>query len=107
MINTTLYLNYHGYSDIKPFEIISITASGKTAIVREMKAEKDTTWLPEWVSGGFAGHCVNQSEQRWIITSDQEGYTTTARLSKRGHWKSNYGTHRTSEKPIKFYDYNF
>lgn len=104
---TTSYLNHHGYSDTEPFEVISITASGKTAIIREMKSELDTTWSPEIVSGGFAGHCTNQHSQRWVITSNKEGYTTTARLSKHGYWKSEQGKHYPNVKPIKFYDYNF
>lgn len=107
MTNTKSYLNYHGYSDIKPFEVLSVTASGKTAIIRQMKAERDLTWFPEIISGGFAGHCTNQNEQRWNISSDEDGFVTKARLSKSGHWKSSYGKHYMSDKPISFYDYNF
>lgn len=100
------FLNQIGYTDITPYEVLSITPSGKTATIREMKAERDSTWSPEFVTGGFAGCCVNQHEQKWNITSDENGFVTKARLTKKG-WQSSCGKHRASDAPCRFYDYNF
>ena len=33
-------------------------------------------WKPEWISGGFVGHCVNQHEQEWTYTPDPSGVIT-------------------------------
>jgi hypothetical protein len=64
------YANHIGYSDVDPYEIVRIV-SDKTIEIREMKTEPDTSVELKWVAGGFAGHCVNQNEQKWIISSDE------------------------------------
>jgi hypothetical protein len=53
----------------------------------------------EWISGGFAGHCVNQNEQRYEFT--EEGNVFEMRLS------AGDKSHRISDRPMKYYDYNF
>lgn len=91
------------YSDVSPVTVIKRTA--KTITVRYDKAERDPSWTPEWVSGGFAGHCTNQDEQRWIIEEDPDGRTEVFRLRRVG-WRN------TADEKLypgwkKFYDYNF
>ena len=98
------YANMSGYSDTKPFEIVRVI-SNKTIEIREMDAEKGE-WQPEIVSGGFAGHFVNQDEQVWNIKSNPEKPIIRARRNKDG-WKSSYGQHFLSTQPAKFHDYNF
>lgn len=101
------FANRIGYSDVYPFEIVRVV-SERTLEVREMNAELDPTWKPEFVRGGFAGHCVNQSSQRWLITSDPTKLIIRIRLSKRGSWKSKHGERfKLSDRPFKRYDYNF
>jgi len=101
------YANYHGYSDIHPYEVVK-KISDKTLEIRKMNAEQDPTWNPIWEVGGFAGHCANSAEQRWIITSDENLRTLRIRLHKDGVWRDRYGSkYRLSEKPRRFYDYNF
>ncbi len=100
------YANHYGYSDVNPYEIIR-RISDKTIEIREMKAERDLEWKPEFVSGGFCGTVVNQNEQRWIISSDESAKPVRIRLGKNG-WKDSYGNrYGLSDKPVKFYDYNF
>ena len=49
----------------------------------------------------------NQRDQRWLIESDSEGAVRRIRLGKYG-WKDAHGNrYQLSEKPVKFYDYNF
>ncbi len=98
------YANMSGYSDVTPFEIVRVI-SDTTIEIREMDAEKGE-WQPAFISGGFAGHCVNQDEQIWNIKSNQEKPTIRARRNKDG-WKSSYGQHFLSTQPSKFHDYNF
>lgn len=100
------FCNLHGYSDVTPFEIVRII-SDKTIEIREMDAERAFT--PEIIPGGFAGHCTNntESQQQWVITSNTERPVIRARLQKDGSWKSELGKHKLSDKPRKFYDYNF
>ena len=91
-----MYANRIGFSDVTPFEVIERT--GKTLTVREMNAEIDPTWKPEFVQGGFCAHCINNSSQRWIITSDITRSERKIRLHKDGKWKDNVGNNYWWEK---------
>jgi hypothetical protein len=94
-----------GWSDRHPYEVVEVSPSGKTITLRAMKAERDPSWKPEWVAGGFAGTVVNQNEQEWILSADPEGETIKARLTKKG-WSAN-GQRVYLGRANKFYDYNF
>jgi len=99
------FANLQMFSDCKPFEIVRVV-SDKTIEVRPMIAERDEDFAPEFVPGGFAGHCINQGEQTWIYRSAPEAEVVRMRLGKKG-WKSCYGRHTLSQEPYKFHDYNF
>ena len=100
------YANHYGYSDINPFEIVR-RVSDRTLDIRAMKAERDPSWQPDFVPGGFCGTVVNQSSQQWLIESDPAGHVVRIRLGKHG-WKDAHGNrYDLSDKPVKFYDYNF
>jgi hypothetical protein len=100
------YANEVGYSDVEPHEVIR-EVSDKCLEIRAMDAKRDPTWKPEFIPGGFAGHCTNQSSQRWTYSSNEERPTFRIRLGKRG-WKDKHGNRYVlADKPRKFYDYNF
>jgi hypothetical protein len=100
------YANHLGYSDITPYEIVRVV-SDITVEIREMNAERDESVKLEWIAGGFAGHCVNQSDQEWVITSDEKAPVIRIRLCK-GGWKDKFGRrYSLGIEPVKFYDYNF
>lgn len=100
------YANHLGYSDVNPFEIVR-RVSDKTLEVRAMKAERDPSFKPDFVPGGFCGTVVNQRDQQWIISSDPQGAVVRIRLGKQG-WKDRNGRrYKLSDEPVKFYDYNF
>ena len=100
------FANHHGYSDIDPFEIVR-RVSDKTIEIREMHTERDDSVKMEFVAGGFAGHCINQNEQKWFIVSNEQRPVIRIRLGKNG-WKDSHGRRYVlSENPIRFYDYNF
>lgn len=100
------YANHIGYSDVNPYEVVR-RVSDKTLEVRAMNAERDPIWNPDFVPGGFFGTVVNQSEQKWVITSDENGRVVRIRLGKQG-WKDAHGNrYQLSDEPVKFYDYNF
>lgn len=100
------YANHIGYSDIYPFEIVR-RVSDKTVEIRAMHAERDPEWKPEFVSGGFCGTVVNQNQQRWIITRNEQATPFRIRLGKKG-WKDSGGArYQISDKPVMFHDYNF
>ena len=101
------YANHYGYSDVNPYEIVRVV-SNKTIEVREMDAERDESVQLEWVPGGFAGHCVNQRDQKWNIKSNPANPVIRIRLSAKKGWQDKYGRRfGLSDKPVKFYDYNF
>ena len=99
------YANHIGWTDVNPYEIVKVI-SDKTIEIREMKSEK-LPWKAEWVEGGFAGHCTNQRDQKWKISSDENIPTIRARKRKDGYFHSSHGKHLLEEEPRKFYDYNF
>ena len=100
------FANHYGYSDVTPFEVVKVI-SDKTIEVREMDAERDESVRLEWLPGGFAGHCVNQRDQKWCITSNESNPVIRLRLNKKG-WQDKHGRRfGLSDKPVRFYDYNF
>ena len=101
------YANLISYSDVAPYEVLSISKSGKQITVRAMRAERDPSWKPEIVPGGFLGHYVNQSEQRWIISTDEDREPMKAHKRADGYFWSAFGKHRIEAQPRKFFDYNF
>lgn len=104
---TLKYANRYGYSDVTPFEVVRVI-SDKTIEVRKMNAERDESVTLEWAVGGFAGHCINQRDQKWFITSDNRNPVIRIRKNKDGIWKSAHGSKFSlSDEPVKFYDYNF
>ena len=104
---TNTFANRLGYTDINPNEVVRVI-SDKCVEIRAMNAERNPNWKPEFVTGGFAGVCVNQNEQEWVITSNPESSVIRIRKHKDGRW---YDSHRNryqmSAAPRKFYDYNF
>ncbi len=100
------YANLHGYSDVYPYEVVRVI-SDKTIEIRAMKCERDSTWKPNMIPGGFFAYCDNQDEQSWIIESDSSIATIRARKRKDGKWYSAFGRHVLADKPKHFYDYNF
>jgi hypothetical protein len=60
-----------------------------------------------FVPGGFCGHHANQGRQAWTITPDESAPIRRIRLGKRG-WRDAFGNrYDLSDRPRKFYDYNF
>lgn len=100
------FANRYGYSDVNPFEVVRVV-SDKTLEVREMDAARDTSVELKFHPGGFSAHCSNQNEQKWFISSNPDNPVVRIRLSKKG-WRSASGARfHLSDKPVKFYDYNF
>lgn len=103
----TPYFNCRLFSDVDPYEMVRVI-SGQTIEVREMKATLAPDWSPEVVPGGFVGHCVNQSSQRYTYESDPTAPVVRIRLNSKGKWVGQGGlTFTPSVTPRKFYDYNF
>lgn len=100
------YANHIGYSDVNPFEIVR-KISEKTIEIRAMNADRDSSWQPDFVPGGFCGTVVNQRDQRWIISSNPDSPIVRIRLGKLGWKDANGRRYQLSNEPVKFYDYNF
>lgn len=101
------FANQYGYSDVYPFEVVRVI-SDKTIEVREMDAERDESVKLEWAPGGFAGHCINQRDQKWFITSNESNPVIRIRLSAKKGWQDKHGRRfGLSDQPVRFYDYNF
>lgn len=96
------YCNFYGWSDIHPFEVIRII-NDKTIEVRAMDTIQ-TEQPKEFHAGGFVGHYSDNNNQAYDFISNEKNQKKRILLSKKG-WC--HGTFKMSDKPIKFYDYNF
>lgn len=104
------YANEYGFTDVHPFEIVKVV-SDRTIEVRKMKATLDPEWQPEFAPGGFAGHCTNQNQQRWLYEPDPEGEIVRLWKSEAGKylgkWVCKGRLFQIAPEPKRFYDYNF
>ena len=102
-----------GWSDRHPYEIVEVISPRKIRL-RAMSAERDPTWKPDIIVGGFSGHCVNNGEQRWTLKSNPTASTRLATKRKNGKWiwvgQRSIGSDAVGlqlGKAVYFYDYNF
>lgn len=93
------------YSDITPCTVIKRTKASIT--VRHDDGDLDPNWKPDIIPGGFAGHCVNNHDQKWILREDPNGCIETFRWSSRRGCFKNQADERVIPGWAKFYDYNF
>lgn len=93
------------WTDCEAYTVIKVTP--KTLTLQRDKAILSKDFKPEWVSGGFAGHCENQEEQSYTYEQNPNGRIVKAYYSeaKRGWYVEK--TLRVSKGRHEFYDYNF
>lgn len=102
MANLESYLNKYmvryGYSDIDTVGKVVGTKGKATLVIQRVNMVLDPNWKPEFITGGFAGHCVNQHSQKWLsfLIDDYFEY----RIKKNDRVKF-------EDEPHHFYDYNF
>lgn len=106
------------WSDIDAYTIIKKTAT--TITLQEDKATLDPNWKPEFIPGGFGGHCTNQSDQTYTYERNPKGAIVKITLRR---WADDNGDERRKWKKAgvrtfeaggnayagrrKFHDYNF
>ena len=100
------YANESGYSDMYPYEIVKVV-SENTIEIRPMDTERDDSVELKWVSGRFAGHCVNQAQQKWFYKSNPDNSVRRIRRRKDGYFYNHCNRVYLEREPRKFHDYNF
>ena len=95
------------YTDIEPYTVIE--RKGKRIKLQKARATLDPTYKPERIPGGFAGHCINNHDQKWIITANPNGAITEGYLGNDNEWYEKGSNRRTiiGQGYVKFHDYNF
>ena len=93
------------YSNRTACTVICISPSGKTIWMQEDTTVLDD-WKPEFVAGGFGGHCVNNATQTYQYSPNPDGATHRASSRKDGRFRTTRG------EPVipgrhHFHDYNF
>ena len=93
------FLNHYGYSDVNPIGKIIAVKGKTTIIVQQVVASKNKTKM-QYIVGGFAAVCINQSEQEY-------DFLETEKIMQFKLSKSFLKQYRIDNKPKKFYDFNF
>jgi hypothetical protein len=102
------YANYCMHTDVQPYEVVRVI-SDITVEVRPMKT-KQIKFPQDVRVGGFSAHTVdNRSGQDYEYTSNPEAPVIRIRWSNANRqWQNGrYMRFSMSDKPYKFYDYNF
>ena len=100
-----LHIDY-GYG----WECVTIDETLKEAKTLRIQRDKATLaddYKPEFIPGGFAAHCTNNSSQHYDYARNPEGVIKTA------YWSESSGCFRVGGAMVvtpgrhEFYDYNF
>lgn len=97
-VTVNLWSDSHAYTVIK--------RTPKTITIQQDKATLDPNFKPEWIPGGFAGHCINQEEQTWTYEPNPNGEILRIRWSEK-HEAWRYLNKNLTMGRHEFYDYNF
>lgn len=92
------------WSDRHAYTIIKRTAQSLT--LQQDKATLSPDFTPEFISGGFFAHCINQNEQRYSYEPNPDGQIIKVWWSKKKNgffWNDL----RVIPGRHEFYDYNF
>ena len=92
------FLNLHLYTDINPIGKIVGIKSKTVLLIQPIKETKNNAKM-EFISGGFAGHCVNQHDQDW-------GFEEYGDVREHKMYATDRSV-RISDNPIMYYDFNF
>ena len=95
------------YSDCHAGTIVKVTKCSIT--IQYDKATLDPNFKPEFVAGGFAGHCINQEDQTYTYERNPEGQKEVYRWSNKynRYQGGGDGSIRVIKGRHEFYDYNF
>lgn len=95
--NIGKYVSKAGYSDVDIIGKIVGVKGKRTYLVQCMNATRQTAEL-QYVVGGFAGHCINQDNQKWDFTTSNEVVEVKNLKNSRLV---------ITDNPFHYYDYNF
>jgi hypothetical protein len=95
------YINRSLWSDVNPVGKIIAIKSKTKVIIQPVEAGENLVKM-EYIPGGFAGHCVNQREQKYEFSEFGEPFEASLSNTsmRQQFWY-------ISEAPRKYYDYNF
>ena len=93
------------WSDRYAATVISTTK--KTVTVRRDLATLDPDFRPEFIQGGFGGHCTNQDKQMYHYQPDKNGTKYTFHWSQKYQRYGQPGNLTLSKGRHEYYDYNF
>ena len=100
------YANLHLFTDIEPYEVVR-KISDMTVEIRKMDYVQ-TKFPKEFHKGGFSGYYSDNEAQEYEYSSNPENKVVRIRYSKsRKGWFRGSFRHIMSDKPRRFYDYNF
>lgn len=96
-----------GWSDSRAYTVIKVSRNGKKITLQRAIATKSKDFIPEWIEGGFAGHCVNNNEQTYTYEANPKGNIVHAYLRKNGRFYVDGCSLVNLDGYNEFYDYNF
>jgi hypothetical protein len=93
------------FSDRTACTVVRVTPSGHTLYLQSDTATLDD-WEPEFIPGGFAGHCVNNHGQRYTYEADPTAPLIRATRRKDGRFRTTNGQTVIPGRH-QLHDYNF
>lgn len=93
------YINEVLYTDVNPIGKIVGIKSKTILYVQPIEATENKTKM-DFVPGGFSFHCTNNRAQEWEFKEVGEVVEMRMTLGR-------YDYRRISDRPRKYYDYNF
>lgn len=94
------------YTDAIAYTVIKVSKSKKQITIQRDIATLSKDFKPEFIAGGFAGHCTNQSEQTYTYERNEDGETYVFRWSEKQQ-RYVYKHLRLIRGRHQFKDYNF
>ncbi len=85
--------------------VIKVTKN--TVTVRRDTAILDPNFKPEFIPGGFGGHCINQDKQAYSYRPNPDGTIYKFRWSNKFQSYGQPGSLSLRKGRHEFYDYNF
>lgn len=95
------------WTDAHAYTITRVSPSKHTFWAKRDKVERDPSFVPHYIPGGFSVHCTNDADQKWICTPDPTAEEVRVTKTKKKGWFSGKKGRFIVGRKHENYDHNF